>query len=88
MHLWNVTFRVGDFGTKRLTVTTEERAAAGQDDFGQPVGGFAQAEYEALKAAQSETNGWPTPIELAAIEYVDELPAVEPPKPKGRRSAE
>ena len=65
MHLWKVTFHVGDFGTKAITVKTEERTG--------PDGGFGEAERLAWEQAQQETTGWPNPVEMIAIEYIDEI---------------
>ena len=89
MHLWRATFRVGDFQTKQLTVTTAERGYVGVHDADEaPCGGFAEAEHLAMKAAESETNGWPSPIDLVALEYIDEIspPPAEtaPAKPRRR----
>ncbi|MGO9108529.1 MAG: hypothetical protein ACLP9L_04785 [Thermoguttaceae bacterium] len=88
MHLWRVTFRVGDFGTKVLSITTADRAGGEPDAEGNPQGGFAEVEHRALQATQSETSGWPTPVEMLLIEYLDEIsapPATLPAKTKTRR---
>ena len=86
MHLWKVTFAVGDFGRKSITVETEERTSAGYKagDYveAEAMGGFAEAEAKALAASQQETSGWPSPIEILSIEYLDEIDAPsEPPRP-------
>lgn len=85
MHVWTATFRVGDFGTKSLTITTEDRAAAAADAEGKARGGFAEVEQRALEATHSETNGWPSPIELVAIQYVDEVSPPKLPPPTQRK---
>ena len=74
MHLWRATFQTGDFGTKRITVTTEDRAAETPAADGRLRGGFAEAEWRALEQSSQETSGWPAPIELRSIEYVNEVP--------------
>lgn len=83
MHLWRATFNVGDFGVKQITLVTEDREES-------PTGGFGYVEREARDKAYQETSGWPSPIELVAIEYLDEIDATprEPePMTDPKRSA-